>query len=66
MATTSRSDLSQKIPLGGSVLAKSFLLEVHTDDPHASLPRSLTSARSRTLKTRSCPASSRPARAGSG
>lgn len=34
---TSRSDLSSKIPLDGSVPAKSFVLEVHTDDPDAYL-----------------------------
>jgi hypothetical protein len=34
---TSRSDLSHKVPLDGTVPAKSFVLEVHTDDPHAYL-----------------------------
>jgi hypothetical protein len=34
---TSRSDLAQKVPLDGSVPAKSFVLEVHTDDPHTYL-----------------------------
>ena len=34
---TSRSDLSRKVPLDGTVPAKSFVLEVHTDDPHAYL-----------------------------
>jgi hypothetical protein len=34
---TSRSDLSRKVPLDGTVAAKSFVLEVHTDDPHAYL-----------------------------
>ena len=34
---TSRSDLSRKVPLDGSVPAKAFVLEVHTDDPHAYL-----------------------------
>jgi hypothetical protein len=34
---TSRSDLSRMVPLDGSVPAKSFVLEVHTDDPHAYL-----------------------------
>lgn len=34
---TSRSDLSEKLPLDGSVAAKSFVLEVHTDDPSAYL-----------------------------
>lgn len=34
---TSRSDLPGKVRLDGSVLAKSFVLEVHTDDPPAYL-----------------------------
>jgi hypothetical protein len=34
---TSRSDLSWLVPLDGAVPAKSFVLEVHTDDPHAYL-----------------------------
>lgn len=34
---TSRSDLSLMVPLDGAVAAKSFVLEVHTDDPHAYL-----------------------------
>jgi hypothetical protein len=34
---TSRSDLSRKVPLDGTVPAKTFVLEVHTDDPHAYL-----------------------------
>ena len=34
---TSRSDLSRLVPLDGTVAAKSFVLEVHTDDPHAYL-----------------------------
>jgi len=34
---TSRSDLSRMVPLDGAVPAKSFVLEVHTDDPHAYL-----------------------------
>jgi hypothetical protein len=34
---TSRSDLSTKVPVDGSVPAKSFVLEVHTDDPDAYL-----------------------------
>lgn len=34
---TSRSDLSWKVPLDGSAPAKSFVLEVHTDDPSAYL-----------------------------
>jgi hypothetical protein len=37
MAMTGRSDLSQKVPVDGTVPAKSFVLEVHTDDPHAYL-----------------------------
>ncbi len=34
---TSRSDLSRKVPLDGTVPAKAFVLEVHTDDPQAYL-----------------------------
>jgi hypothetical protein len=34
---TSRSDLSRMVPLDGAVPAKSFVLEVHTDDPGAYL-----------------------------
>lgn len=34
---TTRSDLSRLVPLDGAVPAKSFVLEVHTDDPHAYL-----------------------------
>jgi hypothetical protein len=34
---TTRADLSHKVPLDGTVPAKSFVLEVHTDDPHAYL-----------------------------
>lgn len=34
---TSRSDLSRMVPLDGAVAAKSFVLEVHTDDPQAYL-----------------------------
>jgi hypothetical protein len=34
---TSRSDLSAKVPVDGSVPAKAFVLEVHTDDPDAYL-----------------------------
>src|SRR6266566_392991 len=34
---TSRSDLSQRVPLDGTVPAKSFVLEIHTDDPLAYL-----------------------------
>ena len=34
---TSRSDLSRLVPLDGPVAAKSFVLEVHTDDPVAYL-----------------------------
>jgi hypothetical protein len=37
MTMTSRSDLSDKVPLDGTVPAKAFVLEVHTDDPHAYL-----------------------------
>src|SRR5260370_41709665 len=34
---TSQSDLSRMVPLDGAVPAKSFVLEVHADDPHAYL-----------------------------
>ena len=34
---TSRSDLSVKVPVDGSVPAKAFVLEVHTEDPDAYL-----------------------------
>jgi len=34
---TTRADLSRKVPLDGTVPAKSFVLEVHADDPHAYL-----------------------------
>jgi hypothetical protein len=34
---TSRSDLSQRVPLDGTVPAESFVLEVHTEDPRTYL-----------------------------
>jgi hypothetical protein len=32
-----RADLARRVPLNGAVSAKSFVVEVHTDDPHAYL-----------------------------
>ena len=63
---TSRSDLSTKVPVNGSVPAKAFVLEVHTDDPDAYLAEIAGRETSRPPMTHSCPVFSRLLRESSG